>query len=1002
LWFSFTAQVLYNKSDYVTCITLKKPNKAKQLLKQALGMTAQERTVLLEQIDDPILKTQLETLLADENQLQHFIKHEESCAVTDELKPGSKINRIRIEKLLGQGGMGYVYLGFDEKLERQVAVKSIRPEHLKNKATQQRFVREAQILSKINHPFICQLYDYLETETGDFLVLEYIQGQPLYKTPLTETQKLQVLTDLATALAVAHEHGIVHRDLKPDNIMITDQGQLKVLDFGIAQSLSKPQNPTADNAKNMDATLTQQGSLVGTIRYMSPEQAQGKTIQTASDMYALGIIAQEVFSHEAAYQVLETKQLLSDVQQGKRKTTKLPDSVQHLVNQLTQLKPEDRPTAQQTVEHIKAIQYAPKHKRKQRIKYAVLSALLILLAILLWQWQQFNNQAEKDLLIKYYENEINELVKQSEQIYVLPIHPVEAEINQIIQQAQLLFGSIENDDTLSSVEKKRLQGIIMLEAEYYEQAIPLLEQGLAENKLKADAWIKLFVQKATEHSEEFGIEQTMQAKTLREKYLQPALSFIDKTVVDNGKKEPLYEAFVLSQTNSLESALEKADEILAAAHWNREAVELKSMILSALMVRAREQGEWALSKKYAEMTVETYELSTQMARSYPVDYANLCHVNLGLMVDAIQRTGQGISTYLDEAKTACQNTLIIQPQNIYPMNLLAIIHMMEAQWKISTGQDPNEALNQAKQWNQTAQGIHETLTNTWNQALVLATEAKHMMMQGKNALPIINESLSLFEQLAITNASDKPSIISDMLYVMSLKAHEQVRHGQAHLPTIEQAQLLFNEAMLKPNLLVSEQRGLVINMAEVLNVDLQLAYEQGSLQVQEKATRLMAFLNPNDNLIKDDPLQLTNLANAHYIVARYLHQQQKPLENHLENAVHYVGQAQQIHHNNYKVQLVAASIKSFQHYLNNEAPASSNKLFEQAIAINPQNPYGYHDWAESLLLQAQHKGQSDAINKGLDKIKLALNIDTENPKFKDTQNKLLRLQKNIINTALDQ
>lgn len=606
-------------------------------------MNSEERTVLLEQINDPTLRSQLETLLADKNQQQDFLQKNTSTQATDRtdiLSPGAKINRIRIEKMLGQGGMGSVYLGFDEKLERQVAVKSIRSEHLQNPATQQRFVREAQIMSKINHPSICQLYDYVETEQGDFLVMEYIEGQPLYKTPLTEPQKLQVLADLASALAVAHEHGVVHRDLKPDNIMITGQGQLKVLDFGIAQSLSQPKEAASTDTKNLDPALTQQGSLVGTIRYMSPEQAQGKTIQTASDMYAFGIIAQEVFSHEAAYQVLETNQLLTDVQQGKRKPVDLPAPVSQLIEQLTLLQPEERPSAEQTAEQLKAIQNAPKLKRKQLIKFSVAGAVLVLLGVLLWQWLQMGSQAERDLLIKDYEAQIYDLVKQSQQIYVLPIHPVDAEINQLLQQSQVLFGHIENDKRLTTVDKKRLQGIIMLKAEYYGQAISLLEQGEAENKLMAEAWSKLYVEKANEFSEEFGVEQTLKAQALQEEYFQPAMDYIEKTAKETGKLDPLHEAFVLSRTETLEAALEKANEILKAEQWNHAAVELKSMVLSAMMARAREQGAWSLAKTYAEQTVETYELSTQMARSYPVDYSNLCFVNMRLAMDAIQRTGQ--------------------------------------------------------------------------------------------------------------------------------------------------------------------------------------------------------------------------------------------------------------------------------------------------------------------------------------------------------------------------
>jgi tRNA A-37 threonylcarbamoyl transferase component Bud32 len=405
---------------------VKNTEQTKILLHQALGLDTRERTVMLEGIADSTIRSQLETLLADEAEREAFLANNPEATdqqPTPDIEPGALINRIRIIKALGQGGMGTVYLGFDEKLERQVAIKAIRPEHLRNPATQQRFVREAQILSKINHPSICQLYDYLETDAGDFLVLEYIKGQPLNQVPLDHTDKLKLMADLAGALAVAHEHGIVHRDLKPDNIMIT-----------------------------------QHGSLVGTIRYMSPEQARGEAIDTASDLYALGIIAQEVFSHQAAYQVMETQQLLTDVQQGKRQEDpELPAELADIIAQLTQLKPAQRPDALNAQTMFQNALDAPRRKRMQQLKWATIS-VLVLLAGLWWQWSQLGSQAERAAQVSADEQQINSLVKQAENIYVLPAHPVNQAISSILQEAEALYGNIAGDRLLTAAEKSRLMG----------------------------------------------------------------------------------------------------------------------------------------------------------------------------------------------------------------------------------------------------------------------------------------------------------------------------------------------------------------------------------------------------------------------------------------------------------------------------------------------------------------------------------------------------------------
>ena len=251
--------------------------------------------------DQPTIKLTDPDSLADEPTILVDADGEQilKSSLSGFLAPGTRINRIVIESQIGQGGMGAVYLAYDEKLQRQVAIKSIRPEFLTNPDTQQRFIREARILSKINHQSICHIYDYIETDVGDFLVLEYIKGKQLYQTSLNKPETLDALMALAEALDVAHQHGVIHRDLKPDNVMVTDSGQIKVLDFGIAQSMGSiqtNQNTDASGSakEGVSSELTSQGSLVGTIRYMSPEQAQAKVIDHRSDIYSLGVIFSEM------------------------------------------------------------------------------------------------------------------------------------------------------------------------------------------------------------------------------------------------------------------------------------------------------------------------------------------------------------------------------------------------------------------------------------------------------------------------------------------------------------------------------------------------------------------------------------------------------------------------------------------------------------------------------------------------------------------------------------
>lgn len=979
---------------------MKKPQETKELLNQAIGLNTHDRTLLLEQIDDSKLRSQVETLLADDVQLQVFLTQESKAEATqhsqtEAIGPGSLINRIRIIKLLGQGGMGSVYLGFDEKLERQVAVKSIRSEHLKNQSTQQRFVREAQILSKINHPSICQLYDYLETPHGDFLVLEYIKGKPLYQSPLTYEQKLNAMADLAAALSVAHAHGIVHRDLKPDNIMITDEGQLKVLDFGIAQSLTKAKVLTDNSAPEVNIDLTQQGSLVGTIRYMSPEQAQGKNIHTASDMYALGIIAQEVFSHQAAYQVMETEQLLTDVQQGNRvAVTDLPESLEKLIDQLTQLTPEDRPTADATAQQIKAILNAPKLRRKKQISIAIVVAALVLVSVLLWQWQQFGQQQARTKQINQYEIQINDLVKQGEQIYVLPIHPVNEEISLLMKQGEVLYWVIQNDELLTEIDKKRLQGIIVLKGELYEDSIPLLVAGQAESYLLAYAWSNQFIEKASLHTEQQGFQQTLKDQVFRKKYLTPALKYIEQAHAEAGQVIPLFRAFELSQAESLEAGLQAVNQLLAEEHWNKEAVNLKALILSASMSKAREKGDWEQAKMYALMTAEAYQLSTQMARSYPPSYSNLCLTNLRLMADGIQRSGEQVDAFTEQSIAACENALKLQPEYKYPKQLLARIYIMKAQWEISFGLNADDSLRLAKHWNQQAMRLDDLYVHSWIEALILATESKQLMLNGKPAQPVIDQSLVLFDQILTVDSAYRPYVVSDLLFVLAQQSHELIRQNQDAKPVFQRALNLFDESMLVPDLVANEQWELVKSMAQVYSVELQDQFEQEQ-NILPLGQKLIEFLSPAENRLKNHLHQLTQLANTHLVMAEYLRRQQQPLNKHLDTAADAIHQALSINPNNAGTLISLATLMTLQEYISDQNYTQANQVFKQATTINSNNPYLQNAWARSLLVQAQ-KSQTTALQKTAiqlahEKVKQALAVDKLNQTFLTTQTELLEI-----------
>jgi len=202
------------------------------------------------------------------------------------------LSRYRLEDKLGEGGMGIVYRASDLRLGRTVALKMLRPEMSANAALRQRLETEAHAASLLNHPSIATLFDF-ETD-GDvaFLVYEYVNGKTLrdreIENPLELPDILSIFLKLAQGVAAAHDAGIIHRDLKPENVMITDDGRVKILDFGLA----KVQTPDADGT-SIPTTATAPGVLLGTVAYMSPEQLEGGAVDHRTDIFALGTMLYE-------------------------------------------------------------------------------------------------------------------------------------------------------------------------------------------------------------------------------------------------------------------------------------------------------------------------------------------------------------------------------------------------------------------------------------------------------------------------------------------------------------------------------------------------------------------------------------------------------------------------------------------------------------------------------------------------------------------------------------
>ncbi|MHC4542019.1 MAG: serine/threonine-protein kinase [Planctomycetota bacterium] len=238
--------------------------------------------------------------------------------------PGSQIGPFRIERELGRGAVGVVYLAHDTKLDRSVAIKSLPAEVMANPKARSRFSREARLLASVNHPNIATIHEVLEeTEGVGYLVLEYVPGQTLTeriaKSGLKLQETLSIALQIAEALAAAHEHDVIHRDLKPGNIKITPEGKVKVLDFGLAKAVG-------GEAADQQSTVTEPGRVIGTPAYMSPEQARGKPTDKRSDIWSFGCVLYEMLTATIPFRGETISDTLANVLQTEPNWQALPQS----------------------------------------------------------------------------------------------------------------------------------------------------------------------------------------------------------------------------------------------------------------------------------------------------------------------------------------------------------------------------------------------------------------------------------------------------------------------------------------------------------------------------------------------------------------------------------------------------------------------------------------------------------------------------------------------------
>lgn len=304
-----------------------------EIYHSALEISLTERAAFLQKVcgTDEVLLREVESLLTFENCSEKFLNVPPKSLVAEIFLGedstakliGAEIGHYKVLQMLGKGGMGEVYLAEDIKLDRKAALKILPPEFAADEVRMSRFIREAKAASALNHPNILTIYEIGEAENIQFIAAEFIKGKTLNEYVkshhLDVRSALEIAVQIASALDEAHSAGIIHRDLKPDNVMIRDNGLVKLLDFGIAKLsvLPKIAEPPKRLKEKTNSSLysakTNLGTIIGTADYMSPEQAKGKEIDSRTDIFSFGVVLYQMMSGELPFKGETASEIISAI-----------------------------------------------------------------------------------------------------------------------------------------------------------------------------------------------------------------------------------------------------------------------------------------------------------------------------------------------------------------------------------------------------------------------------------------------------------------------------------------------------------------------------------------------------------------------------------------------------------------------------------------------------------------------------------------------------------------